>query len=260
MSLNKLFRERIGFPEAESINFDNLHRVLEKTATSIPFENLAIIDNRNNQITKENLIEKILVKKEGGVCYEMNTLLYHFLLENELDVALVRARSYTIATRSWSQAGRTHILTLLTHNGEKYVIDTGFGVNLPLKPVPLNGDVTSSRNGDFRISKVEHEDGDYFLELKLKNRDEDWVSGYIFDSTHFLNDEAELNEVQQIIVDHPLSPFNKSPLVTLLTDDGNMILTESSFTRRNDGNELKMEIDAVSFRQNLNEHFGIRLN
>ncbi|WP_318509074.1 arylamine N-acetyltransferase family protein [Bacillus sp. T3] len=256
-SLNKLFRARIGFPGDETISFENLDTILEKTATSIPFENLAIINKRNKKITKQNLIEKILIKNEGGVCYEINTLLYYFLLENGLEVELVRARSYTVASRSWSQAGRTHILTLVTHQGEKYVIDTGFGINLSLTPIPLNGCVATSRNGDFRISRIESEDGDCYLELKLMHRDEDWVSGYIFDSNHVLKDETELNEVQQIIVDHPFSPFNKSPLVTLLTDSGNIVLTESTFTQRVDGKEYKEEIEGATFNRYLQQHFGL---
>ncbi|MGJ7922261.1 arylamine N-acetyltransferase family protein [Neobacillus sp. LXY-4] len=256
-SINKLFRNRISFPEDEVISFEKLDRILELTAKTIPFENLAIMNKRNKEITKEYLIEKILINNEGGVCYEINTMLYFFLLENSFNVELVRGRSYNIGAKSWSQAGRTHIIILLTHDGEKYVVDTGFGVNLPVKPVPLNGEVTSSSNGDFRISKVDSEDGDCLMELKLKYRDEDWVSGYIFDSTHYLKDETELNEVQQIIVENPYSPFNKSLLVTRLIDKGNLVLTETSFTQRIGGREYKEEIDGEKFNQLVKQHFGL---
>lgn len=49
--------------------------------------------------------------------------------------------------------GRTHVTILLKHEGQIYLIDTGFGGNLPLKPVPLNGETVISQNGEFRIKK-----------------------------------------------------------------------------------------------------------
>lgn len=41
--INTLFRKRIGFPLEENISFNRLEAVLEKTAKTIPFENMCII-------------------------------------------------------------------------------------------------------------------------------------------------------------------------------------------------------------------------
>lgn len=35
-TINKLFRARIGFPQDETVTFDRLHEILEKTAKTIP--------------------------------------------------------------------------------------------------------------------------------------------------------------------------------------------------------------------------------
>lgn len=86
--LNKLFRQRIGISHEQPITFENIHLILEKIAMTIPFENLSIIENRTAPITKQNLIEKILNRNEGGMCYELNPILYLFLVENGLDVSL----------------------------------------------------------------------------------------------------------------------------------------------------------------------------
>ena len=156
--------------------------------------------------------------------------------------------AYNLSRKSWSKTGKTHILNLLTHNGQQYVVDTGYGLNLPLKPVPLNGEVVSSGNGEFRVREVESEFGNFIFQMKLKYRDEDWVNGYVFDSKRPLKGLTELNEVQQIIVESPYSPFNKGALVTRLTDDGNVILTGETLTQRVNGKELKEEIDPVKFQ------------
>ena len=61
--LNQLFRKRIGISETAKITFNMLDFLLEKTAQTIPFENLSIINGNTCQITKENLIKKDLTKK-----------------------------------------------------------------------------------------------------------------------------------------------------------------------------------------------------
>ncbi|MDP4106969.1 MAG: arylamine N-acetyltransferase, partial [Bacillota bacterium] len=69
--LNQLLRKRIGIPQDETILFEMLDRVLEKTAITIPFENTNIIFGNSYKISKESLINKILLKNEGGLCYEL---------------------------------------------------------------------------------------------------------------------------------------------------------------------------------------------
>ncbi|OOP68592.1 arylamine N-acetyltransferase, partial [Heyndrickxia oleronia] len=79
-NLNLLFRERIGFPINKNITFEDLDIILEKTAKTIPFENLCIMSKNTSELTKNNLINKILHKKQGGLCYDLNAILYLFLL------------------------------------------------------------------------------------------------------------------------------------------------------------------------------------
>ncbi|GEO28080.1 hypothetical protein AAC03nite_38650 [Alicyclobacillus acidoterrestris] len=126
-----------------------------------------------------------------------------------------------------------------------------------MKPVPLNGDIVKSGNGEFRIEKVNSEYGNYFLYMKLKHKDDEWKLGYAFDSTKVVANFAELNEVQKVILEHPESAFNKRPLVTKLTERGPMILTDTSFTERIDGNVQKTEIDSTMFRRLMRDRFGM---
>jgi N-hydroxyarylamine O-acetyltransferase len=257
VDINGLYRKRIGFLEKEKMTFETLASVLEKTAKTIPFENLCVINKNVKEITRENLIDKILVRNEGGLCYELNPILYFFLKENGFEVIPVRGVTYNTVNRSLSPTGRTHVINILTYNQQKYVVDTGFGGNLPLRPVSLNGDVVTSSNGDFRISKVDGEFGDHLFEMKVKHKSKDWVKGYAFDSTRFLKDERELNEIQKIIVESPVSPFNKSYLVTRLSDNGNLTLTETSFTQWTNGSERKEVIDRSKFKELAKQHFDL---
>jgi N-hydroxyarylamine O-acetyltransferase len=255
-TIDKLFRERIGFPEQENISFENLDEVLERTAFTIPFENICIMNNTFKDITKENVMDKILTRGEGGVCYELNSILHYFLLENGFDVKLAGGVVFNQNAGAWSATGRTHVLNLVLHNGKEYLVDTGFGGNIPLVPVPLSGEAVSSQNGEFRVRKEETEHGDYVLEIKIKHRHDDWTVGYAFDSTSPIS-EVELNDIQKIIVESPASGFNKGYLVTQLTDKGSMVLSETSFTKRTEDREVKEEIDRKRFKELAKEHFGL---
>jgi N-hydroxyarylamine O-acetyltransferase len=256
-NINALFRKRIGISEEEKITFDKLDNILEKTAKNIPFENLCIIKNQTRKISKENLIHKILVRKEGGLCYELNSLLYLFLIENNFDAVLARGVVYDHTAQDYLTLGRTHVTIIVTHKKQKYLLDTGFGGNLPLKPVPFSGETVSSNNGQFRIKKKNSELGDYVLEQKLKHKDKDWKIGYTFDSKKTITDISEFNEIQTIIAENPASPFNKTPLITMLTDRGNITLTNESFTQWIDGRVTKEKIDNLKFNALLKQYFGI---
>ncbi|NOU94319.1 arylamine N-acetyltransferase [Paenibacillus sp. LMG 31456] len=257
--LNGLFRRRMGIPENEKLTFEALDTILEKVATTIPFENLSILSNNTRAITKENLINKILVNHEGGLCYHLNPLLYFFLVENGFNAVLVRGDVYNKATKEWSRLRRTHVAILLQHEDQTYLIDTGFGGNLPLKPVPLNGEITSSMNGEFRVKALESDFGDYLLELKLKYKDTDWNIGYAFNTKRTLENLSELNEVQGLIVEHKDSRFNKIPLITQVKSDGNITLTDTSFTHWTNGNSKKEQIDNIKFKELAKEHFGFHV-
>ncbi|TDL34953.1 arylamine N-acetyltransferase [Jeotgalibacillus sp. S-D1] len=255
--LDRLFRQRIGFSEKVEITVETLHELLEKTANSIPFENLAIIRNKTKEISRENLIEKMLINNQGGLCYELNGLLCLFLIENNLDAALVRGVVYNNETKNWHSLGRTHVAIILTLGERMYLLDAGFGTNLPLKPLPLSGETVSSASGEFRIIKAEHEFGDYVLEMKLKHKDNIWKTGYIFNSKQFVHGLSEFNEIQQLLMVREESSFNKAPLITQIASNGHKILTNTSFTQNVNGIIQKEEIDEEDFNILASKYFGL---
>jgi N-hydroxyarylamine O-acetyltransferase len=81
------------------------------------------------------------------------SILYLFLIENGFNAVLTRGVVFNNDTQAYLTHGRTHVTILLTHEEQTYVIDTGFGGNLPLKPVPLTGETLATSNGEFRIKK-----------------------------------------------------------------------------------------------------------
>ncbi|WP_071458692.1 arylamine N-acetyltransferase family protein [Bacillus massilinigeriensis] len=257
--IDKVFRERIGFPQDVKVNFSTISELLECIAKTIPFENLCVIRGEVPAISEQSIIDKILVRQEGGLCYELNALLYMFLKENGLDAKLVGGAVYHKDDGQFSPTGRTHVAILLSWEKEHFLVDTGFGGNLPLVPVPLNGEVVQSRNGRFRIIQEESKYGDYCLEIKLNKGKEGWRKGYAFrcNKTNFTWEE--LREIQRVIIIHPESPFNKRPLLTKFTEKGNVVLTEDSFVEWNGEQVSRKQLSQEEYRSLVKEYFNIVL-
>ncbi|MDF2945413.1 MAG: arylamine N-acetyltransferase [Bacillales bacterium] len=256
MTLNDFqlkFRKRIGISDSEEIRFDNLGKVLKQTAMSIPFENLCILENNLCEITSEGLIEKIITRQEGGVCYELNYILCLFLLENGFDAYLVRGVVFDQVNKKWSATGKTHVAIIIKHKEEEYIVDTGFGGNLPLMPVPLSGTIIKSDNGEFKVEKTSE---GYILQMKLSNKDNKWEVGYLFDPSKVIEGLDEIYDIHKVIIQHPESPFNKKPLITRLTTTGRFVLTNTSYTEWSNGDVTKRDIDEITFKEIVKQYIG----
>ncbi|MFS0784674.1 arylamine N-acetyltransferase family protein [Bacillus sp. 1P06AnD] len=251
-----LFWERIGLPEKKEIGLNDLPGILTKMAYTIPFENLSVMDHQIDTITKENLVKKILVRKRGGLCYELNPLLFYALKDYISDVQLISGTVCNPATQEWSPTGETHVAILLAAGNKRYIVDNGFGINLPLAPVPLDGEIISTGNGDFKIRKVKH--SLYELLVKRNSKDPEWKIGYSFHTGHEVGLD-ELNAMQKTIVRHPQSPFNKSPLISMLKSDGSIIMSGHSITYRSNGEVNKLEFPSSRFKMMAKEHFNLLL-
>jgi len=250
--LNTMFRKRICLPTESRITFDNLENVLELTAQAIPFENTAVMFNRADTINYDNLIDKMLIQNEGGLCYELNPLLHLVLSENGFDSAMYYGRVH-----NGSDFGtKTHVMFLVKHKGRAYLIDTGFGGNLPLRAVPMDGDTVHSRNGSFKV--IEVTDG-HVLMMNLTASKKGWVPGYKF----YLNDPVveigELDHVQKIIRESKTSPFNKELIITAFTEGGRHTLTDKNYTVWTDGHAEKTEVRPEQFYEFAEKYFNLKI-
>lgn len=256
-TLDELFRKRIGFRGSAALSFDDLPALLVATSLALPFENLSVVERRGVPISRDNLIEKLLVRNEGGLCYELNPLLYFYLRDYGFDVSMMRGIVYNAEARAFAGTGPTHVTLLLRHQDMTYLVDTGFGGFLPLRPVPLNGDHVESTNGEFRVRPATGENavhGDLVFELKQRYKDSDWRVGYVFNSRKPIT-TAECEEIRRIIAEHPASIFNTRPLATKLTERGSITLTDTSLTLMEEGNVFKETVSQERFPDLLALHF-----
>ncbi len=230
-SLIKEIAARIKYPLGHIISFDDLPALLEAFAYHLPFDNQAVLTKRTAPFNPDRLVQTFVTDRTGGVCYDLNHLLYEILRIKGFDVTLVKATVFDQENDSWSATGPTHVAVLLRHQGDTYVVDTGFGVNLALRPIPLTGETVTSPSGSFRIAP---NGAGYQLEMLRTGQDDEFVIGYHFYTQQTVLPE-QLSSIEQVIQDHPASPFNKRSLLAIRTPSGHRILTQQALTIWTDG-------------------------
>lgn len=117
------------------------------------------------EFSRGNIEEKLLLKNRGGLCYEINSLLYYFLCDCGFNVYRIVGTLYDPKTRKWGPDDG-HVIIVLQHKLKNYIIDAGFASYLPLQPVSFYGDSVTSVTGEYRVRQQNTEKGTHVLEMK----------------------------------------------------------------------------------------------
>lgn len=126
------YLSRIGMQAPETPDLAYLSRLQMAHMSHIPFENLDIMDGKPLSLDREVLYEKIVRKRRGGVCSELNTL-YNWLLESlGFDVVSYNSRITGAAAPIQS---RSHRIIGVRLDGKTYLTDVGY--NFEHHRIPL---------------------------------------------------------------------------------------------------------------------------
>src|SRR5699024_11851152 len=105
-NLEDLFR-RIEYPK-KTVQFSDLSLLMKQFAYHLPFENVDIMMNRKTLLEYDALYHKMIHNKRGGLCYELNPLLFYTLQELGFDVQMIHA---TIIDRKSTRLNSSHVST-----------------------------------------------------------------------------------------------------------------------------------------------------
>ena len=190
---------------------------------TVPYENLDILAGKPIVLEKEALYDKIVVRRRGGYCFELNELFGHLL--RALGYGVVDSFGRFLRGETEIPMRRHHVLLVTCENGERFVCDVGVGSGSPTRPVPL-------------IEGAELVDGQDIYHLC---RDD--FLGWVLEEAYKggWRDVYSFTEERQLPVDFvttsfyceksPDSPFNKAPMVSLRTSEGR---------RTRDGDEFRI--------------------
>ena len=123
--------DRIGAPMPEAPSLDALKLIQEHHISAVPVENLDIIHGRLPlSLDVDDLFEKVVVRRRGGISFELNFLLAEALRDLGYGVKLMSARH----PRYGHEFDHAFLMVSIPGDEGEWLVDVGFteGVPTPL--------------------------------------------------------------------------------------------------------------------------------
>jgi len=254
------YLDRINYDGDLTTCYDTLKRLVYCHFTSIPYENLDILNHIPLSLEIPAIYDKIVNRRRGGYCFELNALLNWLL--NSIGF---QTESYLARFMFNEPAGtipiRRHRVMKTVIDGVDYIADVGVGIEVPLYPLQLCENRETEIRGLLYRFERDLQLG-WVLQCRniIKNENE-WKNIYAFTEEY----QHEIDFVQpnfwcQYSPDSPLNMQNK---IALRTKTGKYTIDGSVF-RIYELVESQLKItervfEPAELKNLLSEFFGIVL-
>lgn len=238
---------RIGFVGETRTDPATLRALMRRQLRTIPFENLDVRAGRGVSLEPTAIVNKLMVRKRGGYCYELNGLFSMALHALGFDYSFVAARPMFLAAKR----PKTHMALIVRVAGEAYLCDLGFGnygLREPLA-LPMTHVTITQDQERFRLTRSGES---YLLEAEVSGT---FQPQYAFDlCPQEWIDFAPANYWNST---HPESLFVRRLLVLMHHDAGRTLLFDDELTVIRDTQVSKCVIAPHDRELVLREHFGL---
>ena len=242
-----------------------LRALHEAHMLAAPFENLSIHYGQPIVLREAALYDKVVRRRRGGFCYELNGMFAWLLRELGYEVTLLSAE---VAESGGNFSSAYDHLALLIHqvDGADWLADVGFGDSFR-QPLRFQADVEQD-GGDghtYRLRVAQSLDGaqeqrGQFPYWLVEQRGDDsavqWEPVYRFTlQPHTLADFTDRCIFQQT---SPESHFTQRRICSLALSDGRISLSDLRLITTRDGErEERLLSSEDEYRAVLAERFGV---
>lgn len=244
------YLERIGFDGEPGNDLATLEALHLKHLDRIPFENIDVFLGRPAGLDLETLQSKVVQRERGGYCFEQNSLFAGALRALGYRVATLEAR--VRPPGATAPLPRTHMLLLVSTDGQDFAADVGFGGDGPLRPVPVDGTPSEQPDGVYRVDR----ENDAIHAMRLLQNGV-WRDLYAFTLTPA--EAVDFEVAHHFTSTHPRSPFVRTLTVQRSSAAVRRILRGRSYTERGEGGERTREIRDEELGPLLESEFGLTL-
>lgn len=245
---------RIGMNAAPTADLGGLNALIWRHQTRVPFEDLNTSRlKRPVPLDIPALYDKIVVKRRGGYCYELNALFCRLLLDLGFDACPVFCR--VVRGRDFLPPC-AHEAVVVTTGQQRWFCDVGFGGPMPAAALPIeDGAVADCRGERFRVDRYDP----YWWTVSRQTSAGSWEAVLQFNTFPQLPQEFLAANMKSAM--DPESLFVRHLLVNLRTDEGALSITDDRFTIR-DRVGLRTEAipDDAALSRILREYFGIEVD
>ena len=245
------YLSRLGLSPADvAFTSEFLCRLQYAHVTRVPYENLDIIEGRPLSLSHGALFDKIVTRRRGGYCFEVNAALAALLTALGFSVKSYLARFWRGETAT--PLRRHRVLAVSLPEGE-YLLDVGIGQSAPRYPLRIEEGLVQEQFGEtYRL--VRHTDGGWMVEDLHEGA---WRGFYSF------TEDAQL-DIDFIMPSfwcekHPDSPFHKSLMLAIKTEKGRCAVNGRDY-KEFEGDRLvyiEENVDDARLDALMREKFGI---
>lgn len=246
------YLDRIGYTGSRDLTAQNLSRLIRCHLETVPFENL---DSHPNGFPLDNdpevLFDKVVTRRRGGVCFELNGLFYELLSALGYDCYPVEVRLHMVGRPA---SPISHEGVLVRVDGRKYYCDVGYGGPGPKDIMPVDTEEEQLIYGQrYRIRHSTHQ-----VHLQRLS-DGEWIKMISYTDSPCI--PQDFTGRLFYFGMHPKSRFVTQRIANLcLPCGGSKALTNNHLTIRRNGEVLERDLETEEeITQVLLEEFGIRL-
>ncbi|MEU0532446.1 arylamine N-acetyltransferase family protein [Amycolatopsis tolypomycina] len=162
------YLDRLGVARPAAPDLATLRHLQERHLAAVPFENLSSHLGEPVELTEDALFAKIVHRRRGGFCYELNGLFAALLRALGYDASLHAAQVF----RPDGTLGPPldHAAIVVALDAQDWLVDVGFG-RFARHPLRLSAvDAQPDPDGEFLILDAPHGDVDILLDGKPQYR------------------------------------------------------------------------------------------
>ncbi len=235
-------REEPSYKFLRKLHFAHIH--------TIPFENLDIHYRNEIKLDYRQIFSKIVTRKRGGFCYELNGLFYHLLYHLGFDCYVASASMWD--DEKGFSPDFDHMIVIVNLEGKTFLADVGFGEAFTAP----------------KEIKAQEVQMDYTTYWKFEtDPDENFLLKYSADASHYRTkyrfnlDEKQLIQFLGMCTYHQTSEdsiFTQRKLITIKTKDGRVTLTDRKLKVLELGETTESDIlNEDEFLSKLEQYFSI---
>lgn len=233
-----------------NLDFDFLTELVRRHVATFAFSSVACRLGEDLPLDFESLFDRIVVRRRGGYCFEQNGFLYEVLERLGFAPTLYLAR---VIYNQDIHPGLTHRISVVEHDGKRFVLDVGFGPLGPRVPVLISDEESVDGNRVFRVS--ERNPGEFHMQVR---KDGDFFSLYRFEFSRYGQADCELGHFYSHR--HPKASFVNHLVVSRILEDEIRSLRDLEYrVIKTNSEKIVNVVSSPQLRQILAESLGIHV-
>lgn len=243
------YLSRIDFSGSLNADLDTLRKLHRQHLLHVPFEDIDIHYKRPFDLDPVKVFDKIVNRRRGGFCYEVNSLFNELLKHAGF---ITRIISGKVITDAGTPGPDYDHMAIIIRMDRDYIADVGFG-DLFIEPLEMREGLQNDGRNYFKIEQEGNEYAIYMSPSQSK-----FQKKYTFTL-----DEASISLFEGLCYKKQVNPdshFVRNTICTKLTDSGRITIYNEKFIETIGDQKTEFVIrDDDELRSILRDRFNIDL-